>query len=156
MKGALLSKPKNAKKSQKATKEPEKSPEKKEALPPGVLMRGVTAAGLGWMVPGAGHFILGRRGRAAFFFVWVLLATAIGCLLSGNLPWVWSGSPLLVLRTLGCAGSGLPFFILHFAGYAGDVHAAGYEYGGPFLVSAGLMNLLAALDAWDIALGRKS
>ena len=33
--------------------------------------------------------------------------------------------------------------------------AAGYEYGTAFLLTAGLMNLLLVLDAWDIARGKK-
>ena len=31
----------------------------------------------------------------------------------------------------------------------------GYEYGAAFMLTAGLMNLLLILDAWDIAKGRK-
>ena len=30
------------------------------------------------------------------------------------------------------------------------------EYGSTFLLTAGLMNILLILDAWDIATGRKS
>jgi len=32
---------------------------------------------------------------------------------------------------------------------------AGFEYGTAFLLTAGLMNLLLVMDAWDIARGRK-
>ena len=41
------------------------------------------------------------------------------------------------------------------AGYDGDPIGAGYEYGTVFLLTAGLMNLLLVLDAWDIATGKK-
>ena len=41
------------------------------------------------------------------------------------------------------------------AGYAGNIVASGFEYGSAFILTAGLMNLLLILDAWDLALGRK-
>ena len=40
-------------------------------------------------------------------------------------------------------------------GYHGTPEAAGFEYGTVFLLSAGLMNLLLALDVWDLATGAK-
>ena len=53
-------------------------------------------------------------------------------------------------------GMGLPYFLLRYlAGYTGEVIAPGYEYGTAFLLTAGLMNLLLVLDAWDIARGKK-
>ncbi len=114
------------------------------------------AAALAWVVPGAGHLLLGRWQRGLAFFVLVLVALALGCSLEGRLPWVWSGSPLQVLATLGCLGSGLPVFFLRLGmGYTGTVEAAGYEYGGAFILTAGLMNLLLVLDAWDVARGIK-
>lgn len=114
------------------------------------------AALLAWLVPGAGHFYLKRWGRGVIFLVLVALALAVGVAIGGRLPWYWSGSPLKRLATLGAMGSGLPFMLLHFAvGYQGDIRGAGFEYGGAFIVTAGLMNLLLVLDAWDIAVGRK-
>ena len=35
------------------------------------------------------------------------------------------------------------------------VTAASYEYGNTFLMTAGLLNFLVILDAFDIAMGRK-
>lgn len=124
--------------------------EARSVLPPAV------AAVAAWAVPGLGHALLGRRGRGLFFAVLVLAALAIGCQLHGNLSTVLSGQPLAVLRTLGCMGMGLPYVGLRWAfAYQGDLLAPGYEYGSAFLLSAGLMNLLLVLDAWDIASGRK-
>ena len=109
-----------------------------------------------WLFPGAGHLLLGRWQRALAFAALVLLSMGTGCMLQGNLPWEWGGSPLRTLATTGTMGSGLPFFILQFAvGYEGAPEAAGYEYGSAFLITAGLMNLLLVLDVWDIAQGHK-
>lgn len=124
--------------------------------PPPPIANAWLASALAWLVPGAGHFFLGRRVRAVIFLVLVLLALAIGCHLEGKLSWVFSGSLLATLGTLGCMGSGAPYFVLRFGlGYEGNYQAAGYEYGSAFLLTAGLMNLLLVLDAWDIARGLK-
>lgn len=114
------------------------------------------AAVVGWLVPGAGHWYLGRRGRALAFLGLVAASLALGLALHGNLYRPLPGQPLTYLATLGCMGMGLPYFLLRYlAGYSGEVIAPGYEYGTAFILTAGLMNLLLVLDAWDIALGKK-
>ncbi len=120
------------------------------------MAKAYLAAFLAWVLPGAGHAYLGRWPRAIAFLALVLTALAIGWHLEGRLPWTFSGSPLSVLATLGCLGSGTPLLVLRLGlGYQGTIEAAGYEYGGAFILTAGLMNLLLMLDAWDIAAGRK-
>ena len=53
-------------------------------------------------------------------------------------------------------GMGFLYFLLRFGlHYQGNIMAAGYEYGTAFLLTAGLMNLLLVLDAWDIVRGKK-
>ncbi len=109
-----------------------------------------------WLVPGAGHFLLGRRGRGAIFLLLVLSAVLTGYLLSGNLYRILADQPLTILATLGSMGMGAPYFLLrYFLGYQGDLTSVGYEYGTAFLLTAGLMNLLLVMDVWDIARGRK-
>lgn len=111
---------------------------------------------LAWLVPGAGHFYLGRKGRAALFTVLVLIMLFVGLMLEGKLWRIVPGQPLSLLGTLGCAGLGIPYFVLRFlVSYEGNLVAQGYEYGAAFIVTGGLMNLLLVLDAWDIARGLK-
>ncbi len=111
---------------------------------------------LAWVVPGAGHAYVGRWPRALAFLALVLAALAIGYSLEGRLPWTFSGPPLAVLATLGCLGSGAPLIFLRLGlGYQGTIEASGFEYGGAFILTAGLMNLLLMLDAWDISTGQK-
>lgn len=113
------------------------------------------SAALAFLMPGAGHFYLGDRQRALLLGAIVLACLILGCSLDGLLMWQTSGSPLLILGTIGSAGAGLPFFFLRFVlGYEGDPTAAGYEYGASFLLTAGLLNWLLVLDAWDRAWGR--
>jgi hypothetical protein len=111
---------------------------------------------MAWLVPGAGHFLLGKRFRAISFFVLVLVAVFVGYLLHGNLYEVLPDQPLTILATLGSMGMGAPYFLLRYIhAYQGDLTAAGYEYGTAFLLTAGLMNLLLVMDVWDIGRGRK-
>ena len=113
------------------------------------------AALLAWAIPGAGHFALGRRGRAVLFFVLVIVSVWLGLELHGHLH-TEIGDPLKTLGTVACAGLGVVYGIVRFVlGYQGDVTSVGYEYGTTFLMTAGLMNLLLVLDAWDIARGTK-
>lgn len=110
-----------------------------------------------WLVPGAGHWWMNRKQRAVVFAILILTSLVVGCLLHGNLHRVVPNQPLTILATLGSMGIGAPYFVLrYFLGYHGDLVAPGYEYGSAFILTAGLMNLLLVLDAWDLARGRKS
>src|SRR5262249_31151686 len=109
-----------------------------------------------WLLPGLGHVYLKRYGRGLAFFVLVIASLLIGCKLEGHLYTVVRGQPLTILATLGSMGVGFPYFLLRYGlHYQGNVMGAGYEYGTAFLLTAGLMNLLLVLDAWDIIRGKK-
>jgi hypothetical protein len=109
-----------------------------------------------WLVPGLGHIYLKRRLRGLAFFVLVMVSVFIGCRLEGNLYKAVPGQPLSALATLGSMGMGFPYFLLRYGThYQGNIMGAGYEYGTAFLLTAGLMNLLLILDAWDIVRGKK-
>jgi hypothetical protein len=110
-----------------------------------------------WLIPGSGHLMLGKRVRALVFFLVIMTAITVGCLLEGNLHRILPNQPLTILATLGSMGSGAPYLALRFLlGYQGNVVAPGYEYGSAFMLTAGLMNLLLVLDVFDIGRGRKS
>ncbi|HEX4960885.1 MAG TPA: DUF6677 family protein [Thermoanaerobaculia bacterium] len=109
-----------------------------------------------WLVPGLGHVYLKRHLRGLIFFVLVIASLAIGCSLEGKLYVVERGQPLTILATLGSMGMGFPYFLLRYGlHYKGNIMGAGFEYGTAFLLTAGLMNLLLVLDAWDIVRGKK-
>lgn len=111
---------------------------------------------LAWLVPGLGHAYLRRQARALVFFLLVLVCLWVGCWLHGNLYRPLPGQPLFYLATAGTMGMGIPYFVLRFGmDYSGDIMAGGYEYGTAFLLTAGLMNWLLILDAWDISRGKK-
>lgn len=119
--------------------------------------RSITAMLLAYVVPGAGHYYLGDRRRAAVFFVIVFLLFVLGISIDGSLYTLGqSGGALLkILASFGSMGAGAMYFIAGVMGPHGDVQSITYEYGTTFTLTAGLMNLLLVLDCFDIAEGRK-
>ena len=119
--------------------------------------RTITAMVLAFLVPGAGHFYLERRGRAAAFFVIIVLMFALGLSIDGDLYTLGrsGGSLLRFLAALGSMGSGVLYFVAAAMGAHGDVTSITYEHGTAFTITAGLMNLLLMLDSYDISEGRK-
>jgi hypothetical protein len=119
--------------------------------------RAVTAMVLALLVPGAGHYYLGRRKRAAGFLVIVALLFTVGLAVGGSLYVLAESrdSLLHTLASLGSMGSGLFYLLGRTAGPQGDVLAITYEYGRMFTLSAGLMNLLLVLDCYDLAVRGK-
>jgi hypothetical protein len=129
------------------------SAQESEAVP---IANPQLAAVLAWLVPGAGHVYLGRRSRGAAYLLLVATSLLIGYSLHGRLWTPSPGEPLSMLATLGSMGMGAAYFVLRYAmGYTGDILSPGFEYGSAFVLTAGLMNLLLVLDAWDIARGKK-
>lgn len=113
-----------------------------------------------WLLPGAGHFLLGRRGRALLIFAAVLLTFGLGIAMRGPMFEPRTGDLLTTLIQfggfLGDLASGLLYLLTVWLGYsqpdmAGHVH----DYGSKLLVAAGLLNILAMVDAWEIATGQK-
>jgi uncharacterized protein DUF6677 len=122
-----------------------------------VSRRTITAMVLAYLIPGAGHLYLGKRVRAITFFIIVVLMFAIGLSVDGDLYMVGhtGGSLLRLLAALGSMGSGLLYFVAIGMGAHGDVTSITYEHGTAFTITAGLMNLLLVLDAFDISEGRR-
>jgi hypothetical protein len=109
-----------------------------------------------WAVPGAGHLWLGRTQKGLIFLVALPLMFAVGLLLKGRLFPFEVSQPLVALAALAGLGNGVPFFVAKLFDFGqGVVTAASYEYGNTFVIVAGLLNMLVALDAYDVALGRK-
>ncbi len=109
-----------------------------------------------WLIPGAGHLLQGRRTKGLIFLLALPLMFGIGLWLEGRLFPLELSDPLVFLGAIANRGIGAPYVIARFmeAG-AGTVTAASYEYGNTFLMTAGLLNFLVVLDAFDIAQGRK-
>jgi hypothetical protein len=108
------------------------------------------------LVPGAGHLWQGRTQKGLIFLVGIPLMFAVGLWLNGRLFPVEIAQPLVALAAFASLGNGIPYVIAAVLGLGkGVVTAASYEYGNTFVIVSGLLNMLVALDAYDIALGRK-
>ena len=120
----------------------------------------VPVVALAWLIPGGGHFLLKRTSRGAILGVSVALVFLLGLMMRGTLFQPQSGDLLtMVIYYGGFIGdllAGVLYLLTVWLGYsqpdtAGHVH----DYGTKFLVAAGLLNLLAMVDAWEIATGKK-
>jgi len=119
--------------------------------------RAAIAVILAWIVPGLGHFYLGRRRTGVLFAAIVTACFVLGLSFEGRLYTIEQGQPLTILATFAVYGAGILNLgaRLLSSNIGGTVLAPTYEYGCAYLLTAGLMNLLLMLDAWDIATGRK-
>jgi hypothetical protein len=117
----------------------------------------VPACLLGWLVPGAGHLLLGRGRRGLFFFGALGALFVLGVAMDARLQmYLGLDDPLSFLRSLAQMAIGLPYFVARGLGFeAGNVKAITHEYGNTFTEVGGLLNVLVILDAHDIAIGRK-
>lgn len=112
---------------------------------------------VGWFLPGAAHMWLGKRDKGLVFLVVLVVLFVAGLWLEGRVFPFQPGEPLVALAALANLGIGLPYFVAWGLGAgAGNVVAASYEYANTYLIVAGLLNALVVLDAYDIAIGRKS
>ncbi|MGH9870622.1 MAG: DUF6677 family protein [Candidatus Polarisedimenticolia bacterium] len=133
---------------------------------------------LAWLLPGAGHLYLGKKGKGYLFLSIVLVTFLSGLALQGRVYVASHDEPLSYLATFANVALGPLDLVGRKATYARIVYAfpsesdpAAYqdvlarkrasilavthEYGTTFLLTAGLMNILLILDAFDIGIGRK-
>ena len=115
---------------------------------------------LGWLIPGGGHLLLKRTGRGVLLLLAVTGMFVCGLMMRGAMFQPQTGDLLTTLiNTGGFIGdvcSGLLYLLSVWLGYSQpDVAGHVHDYGTKFLVTAGLLNILAMVDAFDIAAGRK-
>ena len=142
------------------------------------LQHTLMAVGLGWLVPGLGHVIVGRARRGLLFGALVWASFGLGLAHDGRLALRDVRQPLLTtLQVVANLGIGPADVIARFAVYGEAAYSlssptrASTErrqqifrerarsavsiYGTAYLWTAGLMNLLLLFDVWDIGMGRK-
>jgi len=130
--------------------EPARKDDGRELL---ALMIGVA----GWAVPGLGHALQKMWGRALAVFLAVGALVMLGAGMRGNLFTSRGEDAFATLGYLADLGSGAFYLLARSIETAGpDVsHSAG-DYGTRFLATAGVLNLLSALHAYEAARGRKA
>ena len=109
----------------------------------------------GWLVPGAGHFLLGKWVRGTLLAVSILGMFALGLAMHGKV--YASASDILdMLGLVGDLGNGLLYIVSRVLGLGNVlVQTAVADWGTRFIVVAGLLNVIAAVDAHNLRTGRK-
>lgn len=130
-----------------------------------------------WLLPGAGHWLLGRRAKAAVFLALVVATFVTGLMMQGRVYVANPEQPLTYLATFANVALGpmdligrrmfYERIIYAFPGESDPLYeelvrlnrnkilAVTHEYGSTFVLAAGLMNILLILDVFDIGIGRK-
>lgn len=115
---------------------------------------------LSWLIPGLGHFLQGRLLRGALSCATILLMFVLGASIGGHIYGLRESNEGLLASLFGLCdmGSGLLYLGSKLLGVAVNERPeqATSEYGSVFLMVAGLLNLILALDAFDIRVGRKA
>lgn len=124
---------------------------------------------LAWFIPGSGHFLLKKHARGGLLALAVVAMFLLGIMMQGatfqkayfDLSEM-NPRPDLLTRVITIGGfvgnlaTGVLYMMTAWFGYdqpdvAGHVH----DYGTKFLVGAGLLNILAMVDAFEIAKRKK-
>jgi hypothetical protein len=110
----------------------------------------------GWLIPGAGHFMLRKWIRGSLLLLSIVAMFSIGIALKGKIYSPNTGDLLDILNFAGDLGTGLLYvFARIFDLGQSSVQVATADYGTKFMVVAGLLNVIAAVDAHSLATGRK-
>jgi hypothetical protein len=112
---------------------------------------------VGWLVPGAGHLLTGRWVRGLLLFVSIAAMFWLGIAMQGKLYVPNTGDILEMLGFVGDFGNGLFYAVgrLLDLGHT-PVQLATADYGTKFIVVAGLLNFISAVDAHNLRIGRKA
>ena len=110
----------------------------------------------GWLIPGAGHLMLRKWVRGGLLLASIVAMFAIGLALKGKIYSPNTGNLLDILNFAGDLGTGLLYFVARIFDL-GQVTptVAIADYGTKFMVVAGLLNIISAVDAHSLATGRK-
>ena len=119
--------------------------------------RAVAVALAGWLLPGLGHALLKMWGRALAIFLTVGCLVYLGTGMRGNVFAPGGEDAFARLGYLADLGTGSFYYAARAMEARGpDVSHADGDYGTRFLATAGVLNLLAALHAYEAARGRKA
>jgi hypothetical protein len=111
---------------------------------------------LGWLVPGLGHVVTKHWFRALLLFGSITAMFVLGLFMQGKLYQANTGDTLEMLGFVGDLGSGALYIIgrIFDLGH-GAIQMATADYGTKFIVVAGLLNVISAVDAHNLYIGRK-
>jgi drug/metabolite transporter (DMT)-like permease len=136
---------------------PVETPPPDNSSQPASENRALSIAVAGWLLPGLGHALQRMWGRAIVVFITVGLLVFAGASMRGNLFTSNGNDAFDTLGYVADLGTGSFYFLARALEHGGaDVSHAGGDYATRFLATAGVLNLLAALHAYEAARGRKA
>ncbi|MGQ9673407.1 MAG: DUF6677 family protein [Candidatus Aminicenantales bacterium] len=135
-------------------------------------MKGYVFFLAGWFVPGLGHLLQKKYWRGAIFLVAILAMTGMGLIMGGKIYPLYlekprtlfqivlnlfkKENPLTLLAFLADLGNLLIYGLSRVLAFGqGALERSTFEFGTAYIAGAGLLNYLIALDAFDIARGKK-
>jgi len=104
---------------------------------------------LGWWIPGAGHWIIGERKRAAIIFISLMFAFVLGIYI-GSIAVIDAGTPWYWAQFLASPGVA---YLAHLSGsvYHLDSFGKPREIGEIYTGITGMLNLLCVVNAVYLA-----
>ncbi len=124
--------------------------------PPPFTIMSVLAPATGWLIPGAGHFIQKRWIRGLLLMAAVVTMFVLGLLMQGKVYSPNTGDILDILGFIGDIGAGGLYIATKALDMGqGAIHRAVADYGTKYIIVAGLLNIISAVDAYHIAIGKK-
>ncbi len=111
---------------------------------------------VGWLVPGGGHFLLRKWGRGTLLATSIVGMFGVGLAMDGQ---IHSGAHdiLDMLSMAGDLGNGILYLVCRVMGWGANlVQVTTADWGSRFIVVAGLLNVIAAVDAHNLRTGRKA
>ena len=116
----------------------------------------ILAPAIGWLIPGAGHFIQRRWIRGLLLMSSVVILFVLGVLMDGKVYEFNTGDLLDMLGFVGDLGAGALYIVTRAMDWGkGAIQLASADYGTKYIIVAGLLNIISAVDAYDIAIGKK-
>ena len=117
---------------------------------------GIVAPLVGWLIPGAGHLIQKKWIRGLLLTLSVSAMFFLGLMMEGKVYTPNAGDVLEMLGFVGDLGSGALYLITRVMSWGqGAINIATADYGTKFIIVAGLLNVISAVDAHHIAIGKK-
>jgi len=111
---------------------------------------------MGWLLPGAGHLIQRRWVRGLLLFVSVTALFVLGVMMEGKVYAFNIGDILDMLGFVGDVGAGSLYIVTRAMDWGqGAIQIATADYGTKYIIVAGLLNVICAVDAYNIAVGKK-
>src|SRR5579862_9541037 len=111
----------------------------------------VIAPAIGWLIPGAGHLAQKRWVRGLLLMVSIVSMYLLGLAMQGHVYKPNGGDILDMLGFVGNLGAGALYILSRVNDWGpGAIAHATADYGTKFLIVAGLLNFIAAADAYHI------